>query len=187
VKMAVEIPVKNGKATRRLSVADYDDGSGSGSDVSSSPSTKSLITGHGSELFKSVLEDYIFHDSRVSKFEFERYKSKLQNKNKNCEEHARSTRCESCQAVMAFCKCNLYGGGGGRRFGHRVHWADEVWNKPLTTSLTDTHSPPDSDNDDVYSHNETEEKIVHIGPTFRHAMPKPILKHRATCIVIVSE
>lgn len=181
--MAVDISVHGGKPQRRLSVMDDDDGSGSGSDMSSSPNTKSLLVGKGSDLFKSVLEDYIFNEARVSKIEFERYKSKQQNKNKDCEEHARSRRCESCQAVVAFCKCKYYN-GSERKFGHRVHWADEVWNKPLTTTSTGADSDNEDSLNDVDGHGHTREKLVH---SFRHAMPKPILKHKATCIVIVSD
>ena len=148
-------------------------GSGSGSEsvLSSSPGSKSNVASGGSALFKTVLEDIVLDTkTRISKSEFERYKSRQQNKDKNCVDHTVSRRCESCQAVTAFCKCDLYN-GHERKFGHRVHWADEVWNKPLMTVFCDDDNT-DSDND------------THEGS---HSDPKPILKHRATCIVIVSE
>lgn len=179
--MSVEI-LATRKDPRFTSVMEEEDGNGSGSELGSSPGSKVS----GSDYFKSVLQDYIFNEARVSKIEFERYKSKQQNKNKNCEEHAKSRRCESCQAVMAFCKCDMYN-GSERKFGHRVHWADEVWNKPLTTQLVNNHSDSDTDLDEVDEHTHTDDKIGHLERKYSHTMPKPILKHKATCIVIVSE
>lgn len=150
-----------------------DDLSGSGSDspLSSSPgSSKSNAVG-GSTLFNTLLKDIVLDtDTRISKSEFERYKSRQKDKHKDSEEHTVSRRCESCQSVTAFCKCDLYN-GHERKFGHRVHWADEVWNKPLMTVFNDTGVECDNDK----------------YPECRPTEPKPILKHRANCIVIVSE
>lgn len=176
----------NNKTPRHLAIMEDDEASNSGSELSSSPSSKGLLAGRGSDLFKTVLEDYVVNETRVSRTEFERYKSRQQNRDRDFEEHAKSRRCESCMCVMAFCRCDMYN-GGQRKFGHRVHWADEVWNKPLTTLLADVHLDNDSDLDEVDGHEHTDHKIVDIGQKLGHVMPKPILKHRATCIVIVSE
>lgn len=142
--------------------------SGSESVLSSSPGSKSAGADGGSDLFKKVLEDYVLDQStRISKYEFDRYsKSKY---HKSSEEHTASKRCESCQAVTAFCKCDLYH-GQERTVGHRVHWADEVWNKPLQTAIDDDKMECEADTHGL-----------------SHTEPKPILKHRATCIVVVSD
>lgn len=160
-----------------------DDASGSESGLSCSPSAKSVFTEDSSSLFKTVLEDYVLDtDTRVSKYEFERYKARQQKKDKekDSEEHESSHRCENCQQVAAFCKCYMYG-GSARKFGHRVHWADEVWNKPLKTILGD-------ENVDINPENTGSDKF-HNSCTnaCREGEPKPILKHKQTCIVIVSD
>ncbi|XP_052776818.1 uncharacterized protein LOC128214405 [Mya arenaria] len=176
---------------------DDDEASGSGAEMGSSPS-QSIISG-GSELFKSVLDDFVFDEARVSKIEFNRYKNKLK-QDKHDEEHVKSRRCDSCQCVLAFCKCALYH-GNERKFGHRVHWADEVWEKPLYTAFTD-YLNHDSETDSEHEHDDgrkrrtskgnnenktaNNDKIVQCKTDF-HSMPKPILKHKPTCIVIVSD
>lgn len=150
-----------------------DDSDGS---LSSSPTSRGVFASKGSDLFKAVLDDYVLDESRVSKVEFDRYKLKQQTKDNNKEEHAKSRRCDICQAVIAFCKCNQYH-GRGREFGHRVHWADEVWDKPLTTIF------PASNGECV---NAAQSTCTQTCGQAEHRLPKPILKHRATCIVIVS-
>ncbi|WAR23237.1 hypothetical protein MAR_036906 [Mya arenaria] len=131
------------------SMLDDDEASGSGAEMGSSPS-QSIISG-GSELFKSVLDDFVFDEARVSKIEFNRYKNKLK-QDKHDEEHVKSRRCDSCQCVLAFCKCALYH-GNERKFGHRVHWADEVWEKPLYTAFTD-YLNHDSETDSEHEHDD---------------------------------
>ncbi|KAL4236322.1 hypothetical protein ACF0H5_004709 [Mactra antiquata] len=132
-----------------------------------------LVRGGGSELFRSVLEDYVHEvDNKISKSEFNRYKSKQMNKDKNDDDHSSSRRCESCQTVISFCKCEQYH-GRTREFGHRVHWADEVWEKPLITFFEENDEPSELCFEDRLC-----------STSF---IPKPILKHRANCIVIISE
>jgi len=173
---------------------DDDDPTGSGSELGSSPS-RSMV-GHGSDLFKTVLDDYVFEETRISKTEFDRYKMRQQRSDKHDADHVQSRRCDNCQCVFAFCKCEMYH-GRMRQFGHRVHWADEVWDKPLTSLLVDPEHEGEHehvhDHDDVDGHTlgrteeeENHDKLNHYKTDF-HSMPKPILKHRPTCIVIVSD
>lgn len=147
-------------------MSEEDDSSGSDGTLGSSPSCHSVMA-EGSDLFKKILDDYVLEESRVSKAEMDRYHSA---KSKRTMEDSYSRRCERCQSVITLCKCDLYGSSREREFGHRVHWADEVWDKPLTTNL---------DNDHTLSLSELDREAKHL--------PKPILKHRATCIIIVSE
>ena len=154
------------KLRAKINLAEEDDSSGSDGMLGSSPSSQSGIA-EGSELLKKLIDDYILEESRVSKAELNRYRIA---KAKRTDDDAHSMRCERCQCVITLCKCDLYGGRKEREFGHRVHWADEVWNKPLTTDIDfDTTLPLSVTDVDV-----------------KHAR-KSILKHRATCIIIVSE
>lgn len=150
----------------KVSMSEEDDSSGSEGTLGSSPSVRSVIA-EGSDLFKKILDDYVLDESRVSKAEMERYKK---TKGKKDLEDSFSRRCERCQCVITMCKCNLYGSSRERVFGHRVHWADEVWDKPLKTYVDSDHALelPDA-------------------VTVAKRLPKPILKHRATCVIIVSE
>lgn len=152
-------------------------GSSNESILSSFPGNSCLLVGGGgSDLFRSVLEDYVTEvDGKISKSEFNRYKSKQLNKDKNDSDHSVSRRCESCQTVMAFCKCELYH-GRKREFGHRVHWADEVWEKPLKTCFEE-HDLSERCFNSRYTENATVSDHI----------PKPILKHKANCIVVISE
>ena len=153
-------------------------GSGSESPLSSSPgSSKSNGAMGGSALFKTVLEDIVLDaQTRISKSEFERYKHRLENKHHHkSEDHTASNRCDSCQAVYAFCKCDLYD-GTDRKFGHRVHWADEIYNRPLMTVFEHHQSENGLDN----------ERHIHVHHNSHHEL-KPILKHTQTCVVIISE
>lgn len=152
----------------KLSMSEEDDSSGSEGTLDSSPSTTAVIA-EGSDLFKKILDDYLLDESRVSKAEVNRYKNK---KGKRDLEDSFSQRCGRCQSVINMCKCKLYGSRRERVFGHRVHWADEdeVWDKPLITYVDDDHELALAESDGV-----------------ARRLPKPILKHRATCVIIVSE
>ena len=151
---------------QRLSMSEDNDSSGSEWTPGSSPSNSSVIA-EGSDLFKKILDDYVLDESRVSKAEVERYKSR---KGKRDEEDLYSQRCERCQSVINMCKCKLYGSSREPVFGHRVHWADEVWDKPLITYVDDMDELGLSETDGV-----------------ARRLPKPILKHRATCVIVVHE
>ncbi|KAH3850509.1 hypothetical protein DPMN_092921 [Dreissena polymorpha] len=165
-------------------MSDEDD-LGSGSELGTSPAISMSGVSKGSDLFKTVLEDYIFDETRISKTEVDRYKSRQNRSDKHDENHVKSRRCEVCQSVMAFCKCELYH-ERQRKFGHRVHWADEVWNKPLTTLFQELHVEDDvTSSSDVTD--DPRDKSVCRKNGLAHSLPKPILKHRPTCIVIVSD
>lgn len=149
------------------------------STLGTSPS-RSIFAG-GSDLFKTALNDYILDASRVSKVELDRY-----NKKKNCkitksEDHVVSARCDACVTVKNLCKCE-------DDIGHasRVHWADEVWNRPLFTILDDSDSETEHDStDDVDGPTSSDIQCRERSESVSK-YPKPILKHRANCIIVVS-
>ena len=162
---AIAAPTKR-KLRPKLNMLEEDDSSGSDGTLGSSPSSQSMMA-EGSDLFKKLLDDYILEEGRVSKAEMDRYRTA---KSKRTVDDDYSSRCDRCQSVMTLCKCDLYGSSREREFGHRVHWADEVWDKPLTTDMDYDFTLP-------LTVTETDVKRAR----------KPILKHRATCIIIVSE
>ena len=148
---------------------DEDSLRGSDSELSSSPSNRSVDL--GSDLFKAVLSDYFLEcKTRISKAEYDRYQAKKDQK-KDDEDHVVSKSCVTCQNVLALCKCDVdHYDGVEQKLGQKVHWADEVWKRPLIT-IFDDDSPS--------------ERLSDVQKTVRN--PKPILKHKATCIIIVSE
>ena len=128
----------------------------------SPPSRPNLA--EGSELFRSVMEDFI-HDQQLSRND-NRDGVKIE---PQTGVKSNSNLCRRCLSVTIACKCKH--AQRDRRSPHRVQWADETCDRPLAKRLEIDCDSPMSCSPPL----ELTETV------------KPILKHRANCIIIIAE
>lgn len=146
-----------------------DDFGGSGFTFGTSPPNRPFIA-EGSDLFQAVMED-LRQDA----------KSKLcgavvdvvsrnskGSSSANEDNYTRRYLCKRCLSDLALCRCSQ---DNSRTSIHRVQWVDELYDKPLAVEHTLTELPSGR----LSPANHTSDSV------------KPILKHKANCIIIVAE
>lgn len=146
----------------------YDENSDSSVSFGTSPPNRPFIA-EGSDLFRTVMEDFR-QDSRLSHAIVDNVMTP------KCESdsHTTNTRntssymCKRCLSDRTLCRCCS---DRSKHVNNRVHWVDQMYDKPLAIEQTITDL-----------------KDGRCSPVTRQTdYVKPILKHKATCIVIVSE
>ncbi|KAK3612291.1 hypothetical protein CHS0354_011009 [Potamilus streckersoni] len=115
-----------------------------------------LHLAEGSDLFKAVMEEFMIDSESNFELKSERTKTNTSSKRNGCENETNN---------LSFCQ-RLSNTEDYESRCHRVHWVDEDTRKPLAMEITEASSK----RSDSFSKSEV----------------KPILKHRATCLVIVS-
>lgn len=151
-----------------LGYQDLEEACGSSVTFGSSPPNRPFVA-DGSDLFKSVMQDFK-QENRLSKAVVDKVMVRKQEsmvKADACTKH-QNYLCRRCLSNDTLCRCFQ---NHSKNVTHRVQWIDELCDKPLAMeqSFKETYefsSPP-------------------ITP--RRDSVKPILKHKANCIIIISE
>lgn len=134
-----------------------------------SPPNRPFVA-EGSDLFKAVMED-LRQDSKLSRAIVDVVSKSGRDKVSSADDKNTSRRylCKRCLSDRTMCCCSK---DDSKSAIHRVQWIDELYNKPLAVEQTISDCPLEG----------------RISPSGHNAdNVKPILKHKATCIVIVSE
>lgn len=146
-----------------------DDNNDSSVSFGSSPPNRPFVA-EGSDLFRSVMDD-LRQDNKLTHAVVDVRSKADRDKTYREEEHKvrRNYVCKRCLSDTDLCRCVQ---DNSKCAINRVQWIDELYDKPIAVEKTITDSPLEGilapktrDSDNV----------------------KPILKHRATCIIIVSE
>jgi hypothetical protein len=148
---------------------EYDD---KDTDVSfgSSPPNRPFVV-EGSDLFKAVMED-LHQDSRLTREVVDDVSTPSTDKTR-CEEVrniGNNYLCKQCLSNTKLCSC--YRKDGSQCTNNRVQWIDELYDKPIAVEKTISDFP--------------QEGPIEPKTCFEKNV-KPILKHKATCIIIFSE
>lgn len=137
----------------------------------SSPPNRPFVA-EGSDLFKAVMED-IRQDcsSRLCNAVVDVMTKKSSGKDNTTDDSniTRKHLCKRCMCDRTMCRC---GQDSSRSALHKVQWIDELYDKPLAVEQTISDQPPEGR---VSPLNISRDQV------------KPILKHKANCIIIVSE
>lgn len=147
---------------------DFEDTFGSSVTFGTSPPNRPFVA-DGSDLFKSVMQDFK-QENRLSEAVVDKVmvrKQKSLGKTETCLT-TQNYLCRRCLNDATMCQCFQNNSKDGI---HRVQWIDEIYDKPLAMeqSVKETY----------------EFSSVSITP--RRDNVKPILKHKANCIIIISE
>lgn len=141
----------------------------------SSPPNRPFVA-EGSDLFRTVMEDFkqdtsssrlanAVVDSMISKS----HSSSDSTSNDGKRSSSGNYTCKRCLSDRTLCRCYK---GHEKGSVHRVQWVDEIYDKPLAIEQCISDISFDSR---CSSDNITIDSV------------KPILKHRANCIIIISE
>ncbi|KAL4236323.1 hypothetical protein ACF0H5_004710 [Mactra antiquata] len=134
----------------------------------SSPPNRPFVA-EGSDLFRAVMEDFRqTSDSKLSRAIVDNVLTKKNDEenNKNNSRTSNSYLCKRCLIDTSLCRCYS---GRSKDAINRVQWIDQIYDKPLAIE-------------------QSEQDKGRCSPLTRQTdFVKPILKHKATCIIIVSE
>lgn len=124
----------------------------------------------GSDLFRAVMEDFR-QDNRLSMAVVDVRMKKNIDKCSSADDKntCRNYLCKRCHSDRTLCRCYQE---KSKSAIPRVQWIDEIYDKPLAMEQTITDSPPEGRASPICQNTD---------------YVKPILKHRANCIIIVSE
>lgn len=140
-----------------------------------SPPNRPFVA-EGSDLFKAVMED--FKQDASSRLARAKVDGVLVKSNDNTDTYRDNAKyssdngkymCKRCLSDRTLCRCY---NGHTKGSSHRVQWVDEIYDKPLAIEQYINDIIVDPRGSPV---NVTLESV------------KPILKHKANCIIIVSE
>ncbi|KAH3850505.1 hypothetical protein DPMN_092917 [Dreissena polymorpha] len=131
----------------------------------------------GSDLFRAVMED-IKEDSnsRLSRAVVDKTSraccrdSVGDSLTSTASEDSAKYMCKRCLSDSALCRCYQ---GLNKGAVHRVQWVDEMYNRPLAI-------------EQCISELDSEGRVSPVNVSSMNSI-KPILKHKATCIIIVSK
>ena len=140
------------------------------STLGSSPPCRPVLA-EGSDLFKSVMDDFLRKDSKLTRAVVDSViqKDRSDGVPRSGRGMYRNT-CRRCFSPETRCVCYT----SSKHDIHRVQWIDEIYDKPLAieknvsdiTLTSGSHSALCDINRDLI---------------------KPILKHKANCIIVISE
>lgn len=138
---------------------------------SSSPPNRPFVA-DGSDLFRAVMED-LRQNSKLSHAIVDVMsksdRGKSSSKDDNDKNTSRRYLCKRCLCDRTMCRCS---NDNSKSAIHRVQWVDETYDKPLAVEQTISDF----------------QAAGRVSPISQNAdSVKPILKHKATCIIIVSE
>jgi len=139
--------------------------------LGSSPPCRPTLA-EGSDLFKSIMDDFIRKDSKLTRAVVDSVikKDNTSGMPDSSESAMYKGVCRRCLCGNGRCVCCQ----SSRHDPHRVQWIDEIYDKPLAMEKTITDISPN-----LRSHSPLSD--VH------RDYIKPILKHKANCIIIISE
>lgn len=132
--------------------------------LGTSPPSRSNLA-EGSELFRTVMEDFIQEHQLHRNTNSEAAKANAVNDIKTT-----SNLCRRCLQITISCTCKSVR-SDKRVSVHRVQWADEMCDGPLVKELEIDRDSP----------------LSCSPPSELSDSLKPILKHKANCIIIVAE
>lgn len=150
-------------------VHDLDETCGTGATFGSSPPNRPFVA-DSSDLFKAVMQDFK-QESRLSNAVIDiTYATKHYSQDKTGEYiTTQGYWCQRCHDNASLCRCFQ---NSSKLDLHRVQWIDELHDKPLALEQ---------------SVRGTGEVCSSSHITQRRDSVKPILKHKANCITIISE
>lgn len=153
-----------------------EDPCGCGYSFGTSPPNRPFVA-EGSDLFRAVMEDFKQDStsSRLANAVVDSMFSKSHDNSNNSSNNGKMSSangkymCKRCLSDRTLCRCYK---GHEKGSVNRVQWVDEIYDKPLAIEQCISDISFDSRSSPI---NVTMDSV------------KPILKHRANCIIIVSE
>jgi len=157
-----------------------EDSNNYGYSFGTSPPNRPFVA-EGSDLFRAVMEDFkqdTTSNNRLANAVVDSVLAKSNDNSNDSQTNGKGSTtggkymCKRCLSDRTLCRCYK---GHEKGAIHRVQWVDQIYDKPLAIEQCISDISLDSLDQRCSPENMTLDSV------------KPILKHKANCIIIISE